>query len=100
MALHNIVSDVDDLIPKSPFVREGPETLKENNIPSMVYYPRCLHQQPVFSDLGYGEGSFPVAEKAAGDVLSLPLHPWMTDEEQAEVIEVVLKAAKSVAAAC
>ncbi len=76
------------------------EQLKEHGIPSMVYYPRCLHQQPVFADLGHEDGAFPVAEKAAGDVLSLPLHPWMTDEEQAQVIEVVLKVAKSLATAC
>jgi UDP-2-acetamido-2-deoxy-ribo-hexuluronate aminotransferase len=73
------------------------ERLTRRDIPSMVYYPRCLHEQPVFADLGYSKGSFPVAEKAADEVLSLPLHPWMTDEEQARVIEVVLEVARLVA---
>lgn len=79
---------------------EVAEALQAQGIPSMVYYPRCLHEQPVFADLGHGPGSFPVAERAADEVLSLPLHPWLTDEEQARVIEVVREAAKPAAVTC
>lgn len=48
--------------------------LAGQDIPTAIFYPRCLHQQPVFAPLGYDEGSFPVAEAAAREVLSLPMH--------------------------
>jgi UDP-2-acetamido-2-deoxy-ribo-hexuluronate aminotransferase len=65
--------------------------LRADGIPSVVYYPRCLHEQPVFSSLGYGKGSFPVAEQAAKEVLSLPMHPWLTEEQQEGIANIVRK---------
>ena len=62
------------------------ETLKRKGIPSAVYYPKCLHEQPVFAALGYHWGSFPEAEKASRLVLSLPMHPWITELQQDEVV--------------
>jgi len=56
--------------------------LKEAGIPSVVYYGRPLHMQPVFEPLGYKQGDFPVAETSAERVLSLPMHPYLTREEQ------------------
>jgi len=53
--------------------------LKEKNIASAVYYPLCLHQQKCFEYLGYGVGDFPVAEKAALEVLAIPL---LTDHRE------------------
>jgi dTDP-4-amino-4,6-dideoxygalactose transaminase len=50
---------------------------KVKDIPTMVYYQKCLHQQPAFSYLGYGKGDFPVAESLAEKVLSLPMHGYM-----------------------
>ena len=58
------------------------EALKEADIPTGVYYPKCVHEQPCFAYLGYGKGSFPVAEKAAAEVISLPMHPWLTQDQQ------------------
>jgi len=58
------------------------ERLKARGIPSAVYYPKCLHEQPVFAGLGYRVGDFPESEKASRDVLSLPMHPFLTEEEQ------------------
>jgi UDP-2-acetamido-2-deoxy-ribo-hexuluronate aminotransferase len=55
--------------------------LKEQKIPTAVYYPTCVHLQPVYAYLGLKEGSFPEAEKAAKEVLSLPMHPWLTSED-------------------
>ncbi len=60
--------------------------LQENGIPCPTYYSKCLHEQPIFQHLGYGPGSFPVAEKASGEVLSLPMHPWLTTEDQDFVV--------------
>lgn len=61
--------------------------LKERQIPSAVYYPKCVHLQPVYSYLGYQEGSLPEAEKASKEVLSLPMHPWLTIDEIEQVVE-------------
>lgn len=52
-------------------------SLKEQGIPSMVYYPRPLHTQTVFAYLGQESSLFPNARKAAETVLSLPMHPYM-----------------------
>lgn len=60
--------------------------LKEKGIPTAVYYPKCLHEQPVFASLGYAFGSLPEAEKASREVLSLPMHPWLSEDEQDEII--------------
>lgn len=51
---------------------------KEKGIPTVVYYGTCMHQQTAFSDLGYQEGDFPIAEKLAKQVFSLPMHPYLT----------------------
>ncbi|MBK8090786.1 MAG: DegT/DnrJ/EryC1/StrS family aminotransferase [Verrucomicrobiaceae bacterium] len=51
--------------------------LRHHGVPVAVHYPAALHQQPAFSD---SEGSFPVAEHAVRQVLSLPLHPYMNDQ--------------------
>jgi UDP-2-acetamido-2-deoxy-ribo-hexuluronate aminotransferase len=55
--------------------------LKEKGIPSMIYYPRPLHLQTAFAFCGMGQGTFPVAEKTSRCVLSLPMHPYLTDED-------------------
>lgn len=65
--------------------------LKAQDIPTAVYYPKCVHEQPVFAPLGYAKGSMPESEKAANEVLSLPMHPWLTEEDQSRVIAAVKK---------
>jgi len=50
------------------------EWLMEKGIPAQVYYPVPLHLQRAYSDLGYGEGDFPVSEGLCEKVLSLPMH--------------------------
>ena len=69
--------------------------LKEAGIPTAVYYPKCLHEQPVFADLGYKWGDFPEAEKASREVISLPMHPFLSDEDQDRVVNAVKTVLKS-----
>lgn len=56
------------------------EAFRVEEVPTVQYYPKPLHLQPVFSYLGYPRGSFPFSEAAATRVLSLPMHPYMTQE--------------------
>lgn len=63
--------------------------LKAEGIPTAVYYPKCLHDQPVFANLGYRWGDFPESEKASREVLSLPMHPFLTDADQTTVVTAV-----------
>lgn len=60
--------------------------LQERGISSMVYYPLPLHLQPVYQPLGYQLGQLPQAERAANEVLSLPMFPELTLEQQQQVI--------------
>jgi UDP-2-acetamido-2-deoxy-ribo-hexuluronate aminotransferase len=67
--------------------REFVETrMKERGVPTAVHYPMSLHQQPVFARLGQPEGTFPLSEAAARRVISLPMHPYLTEEQQARVV--------------
>ena len=63
-------------------------------IPTTVHYPVPLHLQPAFADLGLAQGSFPVAEHTAGRVLSLPMHPYLTTDEQEAVVAGLVAAAR------
>lgn len=68
--------------------------LKAEGIPSAVYYPKCLHEQPVFAGLGYRFGDFPESERASRQVISLPMHPYLTEEDQARIAAVIRQHAK------
>jgi UDP-2-acetamido-2-deoxy-ribo-hexuluronate aminotransferase len=68
------------------------KALKQRGIPTAVYYPKCLHEQPVFAKLGYTWGDFPESEKASREVLSLPMHPFLTEPDQDCVINALLAA--------
>lgn len=66
--------------------------MKGLGVPTAVHYPIALHQQPVFESLGQKAGSFPASEAAARRVISLPMHPYLTDEQQVQVVDAVAKA--------
>jgi dTDP-4-amino-4,6-dideoxygalactose transaminase len=61
--------------------------LKAERIGCEIYYPLALHQQECLRHLGYCRGDFPASEKAAGQVLALPIYPELTVEQQRRVIQ-------------
>ena len=54
--------------------------MKEKGIPTMVYYPKPLHKQTVYKDYNYNLEDLKISEKISERVLSLPMHPYLTEE--------------------
>jgi UDP-2-acetamido-2-deoxy-ribo-hexuluronate aminotransferase len=79
-------------VPQREKVQEG---LKQLGVPTAVHYPVPLNLQPVFKNLGLGRGSFPNADEAADRVMSLPMHPYLTEEEQDFVVSSLAKVLES-----
>lgn len=71
------------------------DALAQEGIPTAVHYPIPAHLQPAFRGLGYGEGSFPVAEAAARRVLSLPMHPYLTADDQDRICDAIRRTVRS-----
>lgn len=65
--------------------------LEENDVFTQIHYPIPPHLQECYKDLGYKAGDFPLTEKFAKEILSLPIYNGMTDEELAYIIDVVNK---------
>ncbi len=65
--------------------------LKEQGIPTAVHYPMPLHLQECFSYLGYEAGAFCVAESMSREILSLPMNPYLDDEEIEYICNILLK---------
>jgi dTDP-4-amino-4,6-dideoxygalactose transaminase len=63
--------------------------LSDYRISTGLHYPIPLHLQKAYKSLGYGKGSFPVAEKIATEILSLPMYPGLTDDQQKRVVETI-----------
>lgn len=63
--------------------------LKKEGIGHAVYYPIPLHRQPCFADLGYKDGSLPESERAAREVLSLPIYPELTRAQLDRVVDAI-----------
>ena len=76
------------------------EKLKAAGIPSMVYYPVPIHEQKAFANLGCKAGDYPVAEKLARTVLSLPMHTEMTAEMQQYIVDNLKDAIKASRSIC
>lgn len=67
--------------------------LSQSGIGTLIHYPIPPHLQPACSSIGYTRGTFPISEKIAGDVLSLPMGPTLSDEEVDEIIQVMANCA-------
>jgi dTDP-4-amino-4,6-dideoxygalactose transaminase len=72
------------------------EVLQELGIRAGIHYPVPVHLQPAFRRYGYGPGDFPVAEAAASRIISLPLHPHITLDQQRAVADALRRALKGV----
>lgn len=67
-------------------------SLLDQGIGAGIHYPRPLHLEGAFRDLGHRPGDFPVAERLAGEILSLPLYPEITPAQQERVVDALRKA--------
>ncbi|MER8658925.1 DegT/DnrJ/EryC1/StrS family aminotransferase [Mesorhizobium sp. M0847] len=72
------------------------EALNAQGIQSGIHYPIPVHLLPAYADLGYKQGQFPHAEKAAAEVLSLPMFPELTEQQQDAVVAAVIELQASV----
>lgn len=65
---------------RSPLRDEVQQWLAQNGIGTLIHYPKPVHLQPAYHDLGYGSGALPIAERIAQQVLSLPMGPHLSTE--------------------
>jgi len=66
--------------------------LKEAGIPTMIYYPKPMHLQAPYAPYGGGQGSLPVSETICDQVMSLPMHPYLNDNDAKRIADAVGKA--------
>jgi len=69
------------------------ERLNSNNIPSVIYYKNPIHLMKAFSYLGYGVGDLPVSESLSDSIVSLPMHPYLIEEDIELIINFIKKTA-------
>ncbi|MEN8244757.1 MAG: DegT/DnrJ/EryC1/StrS family aminotransferase [Thermodesulfobacteriota bacterium] len=65
------------------------EKLKKNGVPSAVYYPRPLHMQTAFENLGYNPADFTVSHDFSTRIFSLPMHPYLAKEDQERIVKML-----------
>lgn len=63
--------------------------LEQGGVQTVIHYPVPIHRQEAYRDLGYGNGSFPLAEKCAEEILSIPIFPQLRNEEVRMVVELI-----------
>jgi dTDP-4-amino-4,6-dideoxygalactose transaminase len=63
-------------------------------VTTIIYYPIPIHRQPAYAQLGYGPGSLPITERLCAEVLSLPIFPEISSEQQQRVMDVLLELAR------
>jgi dTDP-4-amino-4,6-dideoxygalactose transaminase len=72
--------------------RDFVATLKAEGIPTAIYYPKPLHRQGAYAQYPTADGGLPVADRLADEVVSLPMHPYLSAEVQDRIIAAVLRA--------
>ncbi len=65
------------------------ESVKSEGVPTMVFYPKPMHFQPAYETYGNGPGSLPVSEAICEQVVSLPMHPYMSDDVANQVCDAI-----------
>jgi len=65
------------------------DALSEAGIGTGIHYPIPLHLQKAYEHLGYGEGAFPMTERVASEILSLPMYPQLSESQQDQVVSEV-----------
>ena len=68
------------------------EALTRKGVPTAVHYPIPLHRQPAYAEVGLVGGPLDVAEQLSAEVLSLPMHPYLTEADQDRVVDAVRRA--------
>ncbi|WP_331774307.1 DegT/DnrJ/EryC1/StrS family aminotransferase [Sulfurospirillum sp. 1612] len=66
--------------------------LNKAEIPTAVHYPIALHEQEAYAYLGYKHGDFPVSERVASEIMSLPMSPFLTQEQQDFIVQNIKEA--------
>ncbi len=66
------------------------EKLKQNQVPTAVYYPKPLHLQSAFSYLGFEMGDMPISEEVSEKIFSLPMHPYLAKEDQDSIVQTII----------
>ena len=66
------------------------EVLKKAEIPTAIYYQKPLHLQTAFAGLGYKEGDFPISEDTSNRIFSLPMHPYLKENEIERICAVLV----------
>ena len=66
------------------------QAMQQAGVPAMIYYKIPLHLQKAYTFLGYSTGDFPVSEDLSSRIFSLPMHPYLKDEEIEQICSVLL----------
>jgi len=76
-----------NLVDVASYRTELQEALKNEGIPSAIYYPKPLHMQTAFETLGYATNDFPVSQDFSTRVFSLPMHPYLQKRDQERIVK-------------
>ena len=67
------------------------DKLRSRGVPTAVYYPKPLHLQDAFRTLGYKRGDFPVSERIADSIFSIPMHPYLHEDVQDHIVKAIVE---------